>query len=94
MRSAHGRLARRYPAVECSSCGGRTDLTRHHLIPRSQSREPGIRHVEPAIMILCRPCHKTLHDAYTEWECATMFPTPESVRLAIAMLRLGAKEGA
>lgn len=50
------RAERRFPAVECSVCGGKP-AERHHIDRNPLNNDPG------NIAILCRPCHVAAHRA-------------------------------
>ena len=59
----------------CELCGRNiTGLTRHHLIPRSQHRRNKVlkrfsrEQMLQQIALLCKPCHKMLHNLFSDTE--------------------------
>lgn len=61
-------------------------LTRHHLIPRSRHNKPRTRRtysrqdMTQRIVMVCRPCHSTIHHHLTEQQCAEHYPTVEALQ--------------
>lgn len=49
-------------------------LTKHHLIPRQKGGNHG------PIALLCRSCHKTLHNTYTNSTLAVLYNSLEKIR--------------
>ncbi|PYZ91738.1 hypothetical protein CR194_19140 [Salipaludibacillus keqinensis] len=59
----------------CELCGrNKVTLTEHHLIPK----EEGGTFLETAF--LCRPCHKQIHNLYTNQELAVRLFTIERLQ--------------
>lgn len=74
---------RRHPASDrCATCGRRTPLTFHHLIPRKLHRRTRFRRhytredLNRGIHV-CRPCHSGIHRRYDEMTLARDFSTLE-----------------
>ena len=61
-------------------------LTRHHLIPRKRHRANETRkrfsseQMRQKIVLLCRPCHKTVHAHLTEKELARDYHTLDALK--------------
>ena len=62
-----------------------SDITEHHLIPRTTHKKKrfktkhtveAMRHTEP----FCQPCHRAVHQFYTEKELADNFYTIDLLR--------------
>ena len=77
------RATRRQPAGDrCATCGRRTPLTFHHLIPRKLHRRTRFRRhytredLNRGIHV-CRPCHSGIHRRYDEMTLARDFSTLE-----------------
>ena len=49
----------------------RADLTKHHLVPKCRGGTETV--------LVCRPCHKTIHATFTEKELERDFPTVEAL---------------
>ncbi|PTX94850.1 hypothetical protein DB346_21970 [Verrucomicrobia bacterium LW23] len=60
-------------------------LTRHHLIPKSRHRKARMRRqysrqeMRERLMLVCRPCHNSIHRALSEQELAETYNTPELI---------------
>ena len=65
--------------VRCELCGRlmpRKRITLHHLVPKSRGGGPEVR------VPTCKPCHKTVHNTFTNKELARDYTTIESLRSA------------
>lgn len=73
----------------CKLCGRKVErLTRHHLIPRSRHRKilnskKRRRQFErddlQRTVLLCGPCHRKVHQTFTEAELERDYPTVEAL---------------
>ena len=77
---APGAQPRRVPAERCATCGRRTALTFHHLIPRKLHRRNHFRrHYDREVLNLgihvCRACHRGIHKRYDEMTLGREFNT-------------------
>jgi 5-methylcytosine-specific restriction endonuclease McrA len=85
-------VSRRRPSSDvCATCGRKTLLTFHHLIPRKLHRRTRFRrhYTSEALnrgIQLCRPCHSAIHRRYDEMTLARDFSTLERL-LTDEMLR-------
>jgi len=79
-----GEGSRLAPSAEraCELCGrSGLELTRHHLIPQLEHRRNRTRRrfdrktCISAIALLCRPCHRAVHQCLSERELAAEFNT-------------------
>ena len=76
LEAAYERAAAAGP-LRCALCGhtyARSELTKHHLVPKSR----GGRETE----LICRPCHGQIHAVYTEKELEAEFDTIDALRAA------------
>lgn len=74
-------VSRRRPAADvCATCGRKTPLTFHHLIPRKLHRRTRFRRhcsreeLNRGIHV-CRACHSGIHRRYDEMTLAREFST-------------------
>ncbi|QDT16239.1 hypothetical protein CA12_23390 [Alienimonas californiensis] len=63
--------------VLCRHEYDRAKLTKHHLVPKSRGGTETV--------LLCRPCHKTVHATFTEKELERDYDTVEALRNAEAL---------
>ncbi|MFP4054220.1 MAG: HNH endonuclease [Phycisphaerae bacterium] len=70
----------------CEMCGREViDLTEHHLIPRTRhsnrrnKRDFTREEVRERLMLVCPPCHKTIHAVLTNKQLEREFNTRESI---------------
>lgn len=74
---------------DCELCGREVErLTRHHLIPRSRHRKilkskkrrrAFDREDLDRTVLLCGPCHRRIHQLFTEAELERDYPTLEDL---------------
>lgn len=67
---------------ECPICGheyGKTEMTRHHLVPKSRKGRVTVS--------ICRSCHRQVHALYTEKELEQRFDTLDKLVAAEEMQR-------
>lgn len=66
----------------CATCGRKSPLTKHHLIPRKRHKYAkkhfGGKGISEVIEI-CRTCHDGIHDLYDERTLAENFDTLEKL---------------
>ena len=65
--------------IPCCLCGrgfGRSQLTRHHCLPRQKGG------TSEDIELLCSQCHGMVHATYTNRTLAALYPTIEQLRAA------------
>jgi hypothetical protein len=65
--------------IPCSLCGrpfGRSQLTRHHCLPRQQGG------TQEDVELLCPQCHGMVHATYTNRTLAARYPTIAELRQA------------
>lgn len=78
-----------HPNRSCGLCGREVErLTRHHLIPRSRHRKIlkskkrrrrfGREDLNRTVL-LCGPCHRKIHQTFTEAELEREYPTVEAL---------------
>ncbi|WP_236615110.1 hypothetical protein [Desulfovibrio sp. X2] len=68
----------------CAICGRQAPLTRHHLVPRALHKRLKRRAAFAgrdlsATIGLCRACHSTLHQTFSEKELAVSYDSLESI---------------
>jgi hypothetical protein len=69
----------------CALCQrAATDLTRHHLIPRTVHKRPRTRRnftrgQRLTVVLLCRACHKQIHSLFTASELARTYCSIEAL---------------
>jgi hypothetical protein len=75
------------PPAHCEFCQRHiSNLTRHHLIPRTRHRNKKTRRqfdrqaMTTRIAWLCRPCHKQLHALFSEKELAESYHHLDALR--------------
>lgn len=67
----------------CQLCGRARPLTQHHLIPRFVhskkrfTRRYSKQEMKTRLLLLCRACHRGLHQLFSERELAESFHTRE-----------------
>jgi hypothetical protein len=73
--------------ARCELCGRRVAAReRHHLIPRTRHRNKRSRkrftrqEVRERMVMLCGPCHRTLHATFTAKELESDYDDLESIR--------------
>jgi len=73
-------------AGACELCGRFVhELTRHHLIPRSQHKKKRARkkfdrqEMEERVALLCRPCHRNVHTTIENKELEQEYNTLEAL---------------
>lgn len=78
----------------CAICGRAVPTTRHHLVPRCLHRRLRKRlrgaHEErdlSATIALCRACHSTLHQTFSEKELAESYDNLEKILADARMAR-------
>ena len=86
--------ARRHSAApqDCATCGRRTALTFHHLIPKKLHRRKHFRrHFDrealQAGVYVCRACHSGIHRLYDEMTLGRRFSTLEALLADEALAR-------
>lgn len=69
----------------CTLCGrAASQLTRHHLVPRTLHKRARIRRTftreeRHTVVLLCRPCHKQIHAVLSESELAREYSSLEAL---------------
>ncbi|HEY8505785.1 MAG TPA: HNH endonuclease [Gemmataceae bacterium] len=58
----------------CQRPFGRSDLTRHHCLPRSKGGDA------EDVELLCSQCHGMVHATFTNATLAVLYPTLERLR--------------
>ncbi|WP_029894318.1 HNH endonuclease [Desulfohalovibrio reitneri] len=70
-------------AEPCAMCGRGAPTTRHHLIPRKLHKRLKKKGVEEErlqeTVPLCRACHSTVHQTFSEKELAGEYNTLEAI---------------
>lgn len=67
--------------TSCELCEREVERTsQHHLLPKQK----GGKHTKT--VALCQPCHKTIHQTFTNTELARQYTTIEALREATQML--------
>lgn len=89
MESPNGRDGAKDVSRACKLCGREVqNLTRHHLIPRSRHRKilgskkrrrRFDREELNRTVLLCGPCHRKIHQTFTEAELERDYPTVEAL---------------
>lgn len=69
----------------CSMCGATSNLTEHHLIPKSIQNRKKIKNTNKEELTgktipLCFTCHSTLHSMFTEKELSENFYSIELIK--------------
>lgn len=71
----------------CALCQRRmSDLTRHHLIPRTRHRNKKLRRLfsreemQQRVIDVCRPCHRHIHATLDEKSLALHYNTLEALQ--------------
>ena len=65
--------------IPCALCGRpfpRTQLTRHHCLPRQKGG------TQDDIELICGQCHGMVHATYTNGTLAALYPTIDQLRKA------------
>ena len=65
--------------IPCALCGrafARTQLTRHHCLPRQKGGTP------EDVELICSQCHGMVHATYTNATLAALYPTIAQLRKA------------
>jgi 5-methylcytosine-specific restriction enzyme A len=71
--------------MNCFACGSESDLTKHHLVPRTvHAREAKRRNVRKVdlgnlVAMMCIDCHAQLHALISEKELASKYDTVEKI---------------
>jgi len=78
------RRSRKARPERCATCGRRTALTFHHLIPRKLHRRAHFRrHFDRDTLNrgvhVCRPCHRGIHRTYDEMTLGKEFASLEGL---------------
>lgn len=73
--------------MQCSLCGRRvSELTKHHLIPRTRHKNKRNKRVFERAEVrsrtvdVCRPCHKNIHAVLTNKELEREYNTLEALQ--------------
>ena len=66
---------------KCELCGSETNITKHHLIPVSQSRRKNkyLKTDEGNFLWVCTECHSQIHALFSNYELKTLYSTKESL---------------
>lgn len=68
----------------CEFCNATTNLTKHHLIPRSIQNRKKIKNQHDDLIgktiTLCFTCHSALHNTFTEKELSEKFYTIDLIK--------------
>ena len=70
-------------AGACELCGRATQLTRHHLIPRTRHRNKRTQklysreEMQTRLLWVCRSCHNHIHQCISEKDLANMYHSKE-----------------
>lgn len=64
---------------KCEICGLEVPLTKHHLIPVSQSRHKNkyLKNDESNFLWICEECHSQIHALFTNQELKDLYNTKE-----------------
>ena len=81
---ASPRPTRKARPQSCATCGRRTALTFHHLIPRKLHRRPRFQKMYSREILnrgihVCRLCHRGIHRSYDEMTLGREFSRLESL---------------
>ena len=65
--------------TKCEICGLECDVTKHHLVPQSQSRHKNkyLKTDEGNFLWVCTECHSQIHALFTNYELKTLYNTKE-----------------
>ena len=63
----------------CEICGLECDVTKHHLVPQSQSRHKNeyLKTDEGNFLWVCTECHSQIHALFSNQELKTLYNTKE-----------------
>lgn len=67
--------------TKCEICGLECDVTKHHLVPQSQSRHKNkyLKTDEGNFLWVCTECHSQIHALFTNYELKTLYNTKEAL---------------
>ena len=66
---------------KCELCGSDRNITKHHLIPQSQSRHKNkyLKTDEGNFLFVCEECHSQIHALFSNFELKNFYNTKEKL---------------